>query len=177
MSDYTKTTNFTAKDALSTGDPNKLIVGAEFDTEFDAISTAIATKTGKEEAETITAVWNFTGVPTINSTDIRHGNAEYVANGTTSSIAHGSVSDFTITHGLGTDDILVLMHAVGTTSGVTGISWSYRTPDDYHGIGGTSISQGFAASPSTGDVGIRMRNDGGSAQTISYRILVIKRDL
>lgn len=44
MSDYTKTTNFTAKDALSTGDPNKLIKGALFDTEFDAIATAIATK-------------------------------------------------------------------------------------------------------------------------------------
>lgn len=44
MSDYTKTTNFTAKDALSTGDPNKLIKGSLFDTEFDAIAVANATK-------------------------------------------------------------------------------------------------------------------------------------
>ena len=44
MSDYTKTTNFTAKDALSTGDPDKLIKGSLFDTEFDNIATAIGTK-------------------------------------------------------------------------------------------------------------------------------------
>jgi|SRR5690606_32696207 len=44
MSDYTKTTNFTAKDSLSTGDPDKLIKGSLFDTEFDAIAVAIATK-------------------------------------------------------------------------------------------------------------------------------------
>ena len=44
MSDYTKTTNFTAKDALSTGDPLKVIKGSYFDTEFDNIATAVATK-------------------------------------------------------------------------------------------------------------------------------------
>lgn len=44
MSDYTQTTDFSAKDALSTGDPNKLIKGSEVDAELAAISTAIATK-------------------------------------------------------------------------------------------------------------------------------------
>lgn len=44
MSDYTKTTNFTAKDALATGDPLKIIKGSYFDTEFDAIAVANATK-------------------------------------------------------------------------------------------------------------------------------------
>jgi len=44
MTDYTKSTNFTSKDSLSTGNPLKIIKGAEFDTEFNAISTAIATK-------------------------------------------------------------------------------------------------------------------------------------
>ena len=44
MADYTKTTDFTAKDALSTGDPLKLIKGSYFDTEFDNIATKIATK-------------------------------------------------------------------------------------------------------------------------------------
>lgn len=44
MSDYTKTTNFTAKDSLSSGDPLKLVKGSYFDTEFDNIATAIATK-------------------------------------------------------------------------------------------------------------------------------------
>jgi len=44
MSNYTPTTDFGAKDSLLTGDPDKLIVGAEFDTEFDAINVAVATK-------------------------------------------------------------------------------------------------------------------------------------
>jgi hypothetical protein len=44
MSNYTKTTDFAAKDSLPTGDSGKIIRGAEFETEFDAIATAIATK-------------------------------------------------------------------------------------------------------------------------------------
>lgn len=44
MSDYTKTTSFGPKDSLATGDSNKLVVGAQFDTEFDDIATAVATK-------------------------------------------------------------------------------------------------------------------------------------
>jgi hypothetical protein len=44
MSDYTKTTNFTAKDGLATGNALKVIKGSYFDTEFDNIVTAVATK-------------------------------------------------------------------------------------------------------------------------------------
>lgn len=44
MSDYTRITNFTVKDSLVTGDPDKLVTGQELQAEFDAISTAIATK-------------------------------------------------------------------------------------------------------------------------------------
>ena len=40
MSNYVKTTNFTAKDSLPTGDANKVIRGSEFDTEFNAIQVA-----------------------------------------------------------------------------------------------------------------------------------------
>ena len=44
MSNYTKTTDFTAKDNLPSGNAAKKVVGSEFDTEFNNISTAIATK-------------------------------------------------------------------------------------------------------------------------------------
>ena len=44
MSNYTKTTNFTAKDSLPSGNPSKIILGSEHDTEYNAISTAIASK-------------------------------------------------------------------------------------------------------------------------------------
>lgn len=44
MSDYSKIVDFTAKDALSTGDANKLAKGTEIDNELVAISTAITSK-------------------------------------------------------------------------------------------------------------------------------------
>ena len=64
MSNYTKTTNFTAKDTLPSGDTNKIIRGSEFDTEFDAIAVASATKAN-------IASPTFTGtvtIPTLNFT-------------------------------------------------------------------------------------------------------------
>jgi hypothetical protein len=50
MSDYTVATDFAAKDALPGGDSNKIIRGTEFDTEFDAIAVAIATKANSSGA-------------------------------------------------------------------------------------------------------------------------------
>lgn len=44
MSDYTQITDFSAKDALTAGDPNKLVKGSDLDGELAAIQTAIATK-------------------------------------------------------------------------------------------------------------------------------------
>ena len=44
MSNYTQTTDFSAKDNLASGNANKVIKGSDFDTEFSAIATAIATK-------------------------------------------------------------------------------------------------------------------------------------
>lgn len=47
MSNYTQQTDFSAKDNLSSGDPNKRISGAEWDAEYSAISTAISSKVDK----------------------------------------------------------------------------------------------------------------------------------
>lgn len=58
MSNYTKLTDFAGKDALSAGDTNKIVRGTEFETEFDNIATAIATKAD-------TASPTFTGTVTI----------------------------------------------------------------------------------------------------------------
>lgn len=69
MSNYVKTTNFTAKDSLSSGDPNKVIRGSEFDTEFSNIATAITSKadsagptlTGTTSVVNLTVTGTFTG--------------------------------------------------------------------------------------------------------------------
>lgn len=57
MSDYTKTTNFAAKDALPSGNSAKIIKGTEIDSEFNNIATAVATKSN-------TASPTFTGTVT-----------------------------------------------------------------------------------------------------------------
>jgi len=66
MSNYTKTTNFAAKDALITGDPAKLILGTGLNTEFDNIATAISSKldSGGTSFSSVT----FSGTNTLSGT-------------------------------------------------------------------------------------------------------------
>lgn len=56
MSNYTKATNFTAKDALPAGNASKVVKGAELDTEFTAIAAAITSKADSNSP-------TFTGTP------------------------------------------------------------------------------------------------------------------
>ena len=65
MSNYTKTVNFAAKDALTTGDANKVVKGTEIDTEFNNIATAVATK--YDSSSTIAVANGGTGATTAAS--------------------------------------------------------------------------------------------------------------
>jgi hypothetical protein len=72
MSNYTKATNFTAKDTLPTGNSGKIVKGTEIDTELTAIASAISSKadlnspalTGTPTAPTASAATNTTQVAT-----------------------------------------------------------------------------------------------------------------
>lgn len=72
MSNYTKATNFTAKDSLPSGNAGKIIKGSELDTEYTAIASAISSKadlnspalTGTPTAPTAAANTNTTQVAT-----------------------------------------------------------------------------------------------------------------
>ena len=57
MTEYVKSTNFTSKDSLASGNPLKIIKGTEFDIEFNSIATAVVTK-----ADIISAA--LSGTPT-----------------------------------------------------------------------------------------------------------------
>lgn len=57
MANYTKLTDFASKDALPTGNAAKIVKGTEIDDEFEALETAVATKSD-------IASPSFTGVPT-----------------------------------------------------------------------------------------------------------------
>jgi hypothetical protein len=84
MTDYTKTTDFAAKDSLPSGDSGKIIKGTEFETEFDNIATAVATKSN-------IASPTFTGTTTIPTVDINGG----AIDGTTVGAASASTGAFT----------------------------------------------------------------------------------
>lgn len=66
MSNYTKTVDFASKDALTTGNAAKLILGTALDDEFDAIAAAIASKLDASGV-TYNAI-TLTGVTSLNGT-------------------------------------------------------------------------------------------------------------
>lgn len=85
MSNYVKSTNFTAKDSLPSGDANKVIRGSEFDTEFNAIQTAVTTKAdlaGPTFTGTATfADVNVSGTVTAGTIDLNGGALDNVTIG------------------------------------------------------------------------------------------------
>ena len=72
MANYTKATNFTAKDGLPTGNSGKIVKGTEIDTELTAVASAISSKadlnspalTGVPTAPTATAATSTTQLAT-----------------------------------------------------------------------------------------------------------------
>jgi len=72
MANYTKATNFTAKDGLPTGNSGKIVKGTEIDTELTAIASAISSKadlnspalTGTPTAPTASSATNTTQIAT-----------------------------------------------------------------------------------------------------------------
>jgi hypothetical protein len=74
MSDYVKSTNFTVKDTLPSGNASKVVRGAELDTEFTNIASAVITKadknngvhTGTTSMESISFSGTLDGSGTVN---------------------------------------------------------------------------------------------------------------
>ena len=63
MSNYTKSTDFAAKDSLPTGDPSKIIKGTEINTEFANLQVAVNSKSD-------TASPTFTGTVTATTVNV-----------------------------------------------------------------------------------------------------------
>lgn len=76
MSNYTKLTDFAAKDTLPTGTPAKIVKGTELDDEFEAIETSIGTKldstigawTIEQSGANLVFKYNGTAVLTLDTT-------------------------------------------------------------------------------------------------------------
>ena len=81
MANYTKSTNFAAKDALSPGNAGKIVKGTEIDTEFTNIQTAITSK----------ADGDFT-----NFSFVETSNVLYIYNSTTAVAKIDASGNFTV---------------------------------------------------------------------------------
>lgn len=102
MSNYSQTTDFSAKDSLATGNASKVIKGSDVDTEFNAIATAIASKRDSTSSDipsgtmmlfvrtaapngwTLSSTWDDV-VPIIKSSVTNDGNPDTAGNWTVSS--------------------------------------------------------------------------------------------
>jgi cytoskeletal protein CcmA (bactofilin family) len=102
MTNYSKTTNFTAKDSLVSGDANKIVKGAEIDAEFDNIATASATKANIANP-TFTGVVSFpdgsAGAPSITNTGDTNAGLFFSAADTLAFAADGT-AQFTFANGV-----------------------------------------------------------------------------
>ena len=138
MSNYTKTTNFLAKDSLPSSDTAKIIRGSEFDTEFNNLVTAIASKanklnaalTGTPTAPTATAGTNTTQVATTAFVNTKVGTLGTMAtqNSNAVSISGGAV--------VGITDLLPADGGTGastfTDSATTGTTHTITRTGAYH---------------------------------------------
>lgn len=154
MSNYSKTTDFAAKDALATGNANKIVKGTEIDDEFDAIQVAVNTKADINNT-------TFTGTTTIPSINCNGGviDATVIGSSTAAAVTATSVTASTsvrtplieYTDG---DDAIVIADG----GGVTVVDLTATTADvnggtiDNTAIGATTPSTVVATTVTATDV-------------------------
>jgi hypothetical protein len=125
MANYTKLTDFASKDALPTGNAAKIVKGTEIDDEFEALETAVATKsdiaspafTGVPTAPTAAAGTNTTQLATTAHVFAERSNAVTLTNKTvnlTSNTLTGTTAQFNTA--LSDDNFATLTNTVTLTN-------------------------------------------------------------
>jgi len=162
MANYNKSVNFAVKDTLQAGDPQKIVSGAEIDTEFNNISSSSTTKIDKVTSATTGNLAQFTATGTIEDSG---GNIASLGTPTGAVIPFAGSSApsgwfFCNGQELNRSTNSALFNAIGTTFGEGDGSTTFAVPDlrDRFALGANSIGGSDAGrvdnfSTSPGDSG------------------------
>ena len=149
MSNYTKSTDFAAKDSLPTGNPGKIVKGTEIDTEFNNLAIAIATKADSSAS----GAGNVVGPASSNNGAIAtFGNTDgtLLANNSAATISSGTI---TATGFSGSGSSLTSLNASNISSGTLNAS---RLPSTAATTDGAQTISGKKLF--TGTIGIGVAN-------------------
>jgi hypothetical protein len=145
MTNYTKSTNFTAKDSLPSGDSQKIIRGSEFDTEFNAIETAVNSKADK-------------------SGSVLNLNASSLLIGTTTDFTSTTLAGPAAFGGIGIYPYSVYFGAPSTNTGINSVL-SIENQSIFSGTNGASLQYiaGLTSTPKISNTGA-----GGNSGVIAF---------
>jgi hypothetical protein len=120
MASYIKSTDFSVKDDLITGDPDKRIKGVEIDDEFDAIAVAVNTKADLFSPAFLGVPTAATASPGTNTTQI--STTAFVTAADTAAITAERNATATLTNKTLTAPVITNANATITSGSITGIT-------------------------------------------------------
>jgi len=151
VSNYTKSTNFAAKDSLPSGNAGKVVKGTEINTEFDNIATAIATKADLNSPTLVTpnlgtpsaaVLTNATGLPLTTGVT----GTLLVANGGTGATTFSSGA---LLKGAGTSAITTATAGTDYAAATTGTSAQLLANNGSGGFSNVTVGSGLSLSAGT----------------------------
>jgi hypothetical protein len=181
---YTKATNFAIKDTLPTGDPNKIIRGADIDAEFNALQTAtalLAPKANPTFTGTVTgSAATFTGDVAVADKIVHSGDTNtairFPAADTVSIETDGTervrVSSAGV--GIGTTSPTATLHVAGTAIASTSLTTPVVTSGGNLELEATGVGAVYLQTNSTNRVVVTdTGNVGVGTDTPSQRLHVV----
>ena len=136
MANYNKSVNFAVKDTLQAGDPQKIVSGAEIDTEFNNISSSSTTKIDKVSSATTGNIAQFTAAGALQdsgsaTTDFAPAEAGVPAGSVTAFAGQSAPSGWLECNGLAVSRTgnASLFSAIGTSFGNGDGSTTFNLPD------------------------------------------------